>query len=143
MPYENPDSDFSFGLDFNANKNWSIGLSAERNNFFSLRFSYKRGKEEVPRYTYEKIERNKDDDEYTHFRRTLESNGIGVNEMFETKDRKIVGLELSGLSHPSIDIVEEIIMSARNDSGLEQEVVANYKIGSLEAIKNSYNYLGF
>ena len=139
MPYENPDSDFSFGLDFNANKNWSIGLSAERNNFFSLRFSYKRGKEEVPRYTYEKIERNKDDDEYTHFRRTLESNGIGVNEMFETKDRKIVGLELSGLSHPSIDIVEEIIMSARNDSGLEQEVVANYKIGSLEAIKNYEN----
>ena len=30
-------------------------------------------------------------------------------------------------------------MSARNDSGLEQEVVANYKIGSLEAIKNYEN----
>ena len=126
-------------LDFNANKNWTIGLSAERNNFFSLRFSYKRGKGEVPKYAYEKIERNKDDDEYTHFRRTLESNGIGVNEMFETKDRKIVGIELSGLSHPSIDLVEEIIMSARSDSGLEQEVVANYKIGSLEAIKNYEN----
>ena len=30
-------------------------------------------------------------------------------------------------------------MSARRDSGLEQEVVANYKIGSLEAIKNYEN----
>ena len=55
------------------------------------------------------------------------------NEMFETKDRKIVGLEIGGISHPSIDIVEEIIMSARNDSGLEQDVVANYKIENLGA----------
>ncbi len=136
MPYEDSKSDFSFGVDFNANKNWTIGLSAERNNYLSLRFSYKRGKGEVPKYNYEKIDKTKDDDEYTHFRRSLESNGIGVSEMFETKDRKIVGLEISGLSHPSIDIVEEIIMSARNDSGLEQEVVANYKIGNLDAIKN-------
>lgn len=133
MPYENPKSDFSFGIDFNANRNWTIGLSAERNNYLSLRFSYKRGKEQVPKYEYEKIERNSYDDEYTFFRRSLEQNGISINEMFETKDRKIVGLEIGGISHPSIDIVEEIIMSARNDSGLEQDVVANYKIGNLDA----------
>ena len=57
IDYGNPNSDFSFGVDFNANKNWTIGLSAERNNYLSLRFSYKRGKGEVPKYNYEKIDK--------------------------------------------------------------------------------------
>ena len=41
MPYEQRESEFSFGLDYFFNNNFSLGVSFERGGFFSMKFVYK------------------------------------------------------------------------------------------------------
>ena len=66
--------------------------------------------------------------------KNLENNGIGVDKIIK-KDNKL-GIELTQFRHQSLEIIEEILMSSKKDSEIEQEIIPNYKIANLKAIQN-------
>ena len=132
--YGKPNSDFSFGIDYSFNDNFVLGLSFERNDYISLRFNYKRSEAQVKKTNYSKTQRTENVSRFGLFINNLEDNGIGVNKLFKKND--LIGIEVTQFTHPSLDIIEEIILSAKNDSGIEEEIVTNYKIADLAAIQN-------
>lgn len=133
MEYEEPKSNYSIGIDFNIRENFMIGTSFERGNFFSIRFAYKgnNNQNKVHKYKNEKIYNS--DNKYTNFRGYLKDNGIGVNKIIE-KDNKL-GVEITQFSH-NLEVVEEIIMRARQDSKINSTVLVNKRIVDLEAVQN-------
>lgn len=132
--YENESSQISFGFDYSPTKNFTLGLGFERDNFFSLRFSYKGNKESRARYEYERKKSEKSQNKYSNFIDNLNNNGIGVNKL--VKNNNIIGVELTQFQHPSKEILEEIIFSAKTASNIDEEIIANYKIADLDAIQN-------
>ena len=66
--------------------------------------------------------------------KNLENNGIGVDKIIK-KDNKL-GIELTQFRHQSLEIIEEILISSKKDSEIEQEIIPNYKIANLKAIQN-------
>ena len=132
--FERPKQRFNFGIDFNINNNLTVGISSERGNGFSLRFSYKKDENDKPNYAYKPAEKEIDDGKYDRLVKNLENNGIGVDKIIK-KDNKL-GIELTQFRHQSLEIIEEILMSSKKDSEIEQEIIPNYKIANLKAIQN-------
>tara|TARA_B100000963_G_C22638641_1_gene679058 strand:- start:780 stop:2666 length:1887 start_codon:yes stop_codon:yes gene_type:complete len=132
--FERPKQRFNFGIDFNINNNLTVGISSERGNGFSIRFSYKKDENDKPNYAYKPAEKEIDDGKYDRLIKNLENNGIGVEKIIK-KDNKL-GIELTQFRHQSLEIIEEILMSSKKDSEIEQEIIPNYKIANLKAIQN-------
>ena len=133
IEYEIPENQYSFGVDFLANKNFNLGISYERGNTFSLRFTYKNNPQiSNKKYKYKSYETDRETDKYTKLRNNLEKNGIGVTKIIE--DSSSIGLELTQFIHPNFNIIEEIIYAATSDSGIEKEVKTDIKIADLEVI---------
>ena len=135
IEYDIPKSDFSYGIDYKISRNFSIGVFSERNNFFSLKFVYKNSPmKDNPRYRYKRSTKEHSSNKYVNLRRNLENNGIGVNKIFKNQD--IVALEITQFSHTNINTINQIIDTAKKVSNIDEEIIANYKIVDLEAVKN-------
>ena len=130
--YEAPESRTSFGLEYSLNSNFSIGISAERNNYLSLRLAFKQNiLSSKKAYEYKKVQKKEGDNKITNLIKNLESNGLGVNKIFENNET--IGVEITQFSHPNLDIVEEILRTAKGDSGINKEVQVDYRIAELQA----------
>ncbi len=133
IEYEIPNNQYSFGLDFISKRNFNLGLSFERGNTVSFRFSYKNNPlASLKKYSYEPAKVKTDADDYKKLIKNLENNGIGVNKIIETS--KSLGLELTQSIHPNLDVIEEIILAASIDSGIEKEIKTDLKIADLMVI---------
>ncbi len=134
--YEISGSDYSFGIDYAVNNSFTIGISKERDNYISARFVYKNNpNQSVKKYKYKKSEAIKpQDDKYKRLIKNIESNGIGVNKIVESSES--IGLELTQFTHPSLDIIEEIIMSASLDAGIDKNIKTDLRIADLQAQSN-------
>jgi hypothetical protein len=132
--YEKAKSDYSFGIDYAFNDNFTIGIANERNNYISAKFVYKNNpKESIKKYQYKQSEAIKpQDDKYRKLIKNIENNGIGVNKIVETSDS--IGLELTQFTHPSIEIIEEIIASAKMDAGINKNIKKDLRIANLQAV---------
>jgi hypothetical protein len=132
--YEKAKSDYSFGIDYAFNDNFTIGIANERNNYISAKFVYKNNpKESIKKYQYKQSETIKpQDDKYRKLIKNIENNGIGVNKIVETSDS--IGLELTQFTHPSIEIIEEIIASAKMDAGINKNIKKDLRIANLQAV---------
>ena len=141
MPYEERKSELSLGLDFLVNDNFTFGLSAERGNFFSVRFSYKKDKkaQKSTASNYQKVAKRDNQDKYQHFISSVRKNGIGVNELYKNTNKNILGLEITQFKYPNLDFIEEIIMTAKEESGIDEEISTNYTIADLQPIRNFDN----
>ena len=111
-----------------------IGLAHERGNQTTLRFIYRDNpKKSVKIHKYKTSEKiNDNDNKYTKLIKNIEANGIGVNKIIETSDA--IGLELTQFIHPNINIVEEIIASAKFDAGIQKDIKKDIRIADLRAI---------
>jgi len=131
--YEDAKSSISFGMDYQINKNFSVGASKERDNYFSLRFIYKNNPVNSKKtYIYEPAEVKNDWNKYTKLRANLENNGIGVNKIFESSDA--IGIELTQFVHPNLNIIEEIISTAKLESGIKKDIKKDLRIANLQAL---------
>jgi len=132
MPYDEADSEYSFGIDYSFNENFVASFSYERGNFSSLRFVYKNN----PKTTYKKYEykgeNNKNNDKYQNLISNLERNGVGVNKIIESANS--IGLELTQFTHPNLQLVEEIIRQSSRDAGIKKDIKKNLKTANLNAI---------
>tara|TARA_B100000989_G_scaffold256321_1_gene205443 strand:- start:1438 stop:3393 length:1956 start_codon:yes stop_codon:yes gene_type:complete len=131
--YENPDSDFSLGVDYTINDSFIIGASFERGNYLSLRFVYKNNpKTSIRKYEYQEPSATEGEDEYSKLIKSLEKNGIGVNKIFESS--RSIGIELTQFVHSDIKLIEEIISEATTYSGIDKNVQKDIKIANLNAV---------
>ncbi len=131
--FEESKQDFSIGIDINIFENFVIGISNERGNSTSVRFSYKNNsKISRPNYEYKKPKEKSSDNQYVKFIRNLNNNGIGVNKIYEGANN--IGVELSQFTHPNIQIIDEIIRRAANDSGIKKPIKKDLRIADLKAI---------
>ncbi len=130
--YKDSENRISFGADYQLNKNFSIGISSERDNYLSFRFIYKNNPvESRSTYKYEPAEVKNEWNKYTKLRANLENNGIGVNKIIETSDA--IGLELTQFSHPNLNVIEEIISTAKLESGITKDIKKELRIADLKA----------
>ena len=130
--YENSDNRVSLGLDYQLSNNFSIGISYERDSYSSFRFIYKNNPiEPKSTYKYEPAEVKNEWSKYTKLRANLENNGIGVNKIIETSDA--IGLELTQFSHPNLNVIEEIISTAKLESGITKDIKKDLRIADLKA----------
>ena len=133
LSYDLPEYRYSFGLEHTFKNKFTIGLSAQRGNFYSLKFIYR--SDDTPskksNYKYKKTKNDETLDQYENFIKNLESNGVGVNKIVEKGNS--IGVEFSQFTHPSLDIIEEIIMQAKKDSGVEKDIKADFRIANLKA----------
>ncbi len=130
--YDEPNQDFSFGIDINLTKNFTIGISSERGNFTSVKLSYKNDpKKSLPSYEYKQSNHKKTDSKYIRFIRNLNENGIGVNKIHEGANQ--IGIEMSQFAHPNLDIIDEIIRKASFNAGLKKPVKTDLRIADLKA----------
>ena len=132
IEYELPGKRESMGIEYQFNKNLTIGLAKERDNFFSIKFIYKQDASQSNNsYKYKSVEKKEDSSRFRHLIDSLESNGVGVNRILESADT--IGIELTQFSHPNLDIVEEILYSAKKDSGISKDIKYEYRIANLKA----------
>lgn len=131
--YEDSDNEFSYGFDLIINDSFSLGLSQERNSYTSLKFIYKNNPtKRTNSYTYVPAEVKSNWNNYTKLIANLENNGIGVNKITESADS--IGLELTQFTHSNIEIIEEIILSAKLDSGITKNLRKDLRIANLKAL---------
>ena len=131
--YENPKSDYSFGIDYSFNENLSIGVAFERGNYSSLRFIYKNNPISAKqKYKYKKSNQEDEENKYNRLINNLEKNGIGVNKILENTSS--IGLELTQFTHPNLRVIEEIIKEASFEAGIEKDIRKNIKIANLDAV---------
>ena len=136
--YENSKSSLSFGIDYQINNNLSIGLAQERNNYTSIRFVYKNNPSQTfNRYKYKKPEFKDSEDKFIKLRKNLENNGIGVNKIIESSNA--IGLELTQFAHPNLNIIEDIISTAKNEAGISKEIKKDLRIANLQAVSEYDN----
>ena len=132
--YEDSGIPLSLGMNFIYSKNLTFGISFERNNYLSLNFSFKRDAGNYVSFEYTEPEKIETENRTERFISNLNANDIGVNKIIEKGNA--IGIEVTQFTHPSIEIIEEIIMIAKNESGLTKEVITNYKIANLDVEKN-------
>jgi len=131
--YEIPQKDFSYGIDFTIGKSLAIGLSSERGNYTSFKFIYKDNPSKTStNYKYKKAELKNTDGKYAKLIKSIEANGIGVNKILETSNA--IGLELTQFTHPNLDIVEDIIMSASYDAGIDKPIKKDLRVATLQGV---------
>jgi len=132
MPYDEPNSNYSLGIDYSFNKNLVLGFSYERGNFASLKFIYKNNpKSSFKKYEYQG-EPNEGDDKFKNLITNLERNGVGVNKVIEKANS--IGLDLTQFTHTNLQLVEEIIQQASKDAGIKKEIKKNLKTVNLSAV---------
>ena len=132
IDFELPSREISFSFEYNLSKNLTIGLARERDNFYSLKFIYKTdAKSKENAYKYSNVKYDKSMDKYGNFIKKLQSNGIGVNRIIEKADS--IGIEISQFTHPNLDLVEEILMTAKMDSGIKKDIKTDIRIADLQA----------
>ncbi len=135
IDYQVPSTRASIGLEYNVFKNFTVGLVKERGNFFSLKFILKQdASSSSDPYKYKKVNRKKNQSNYTHFINSLSKNGLGVNKIIESAEE--VGIEITQFSHPNLDIIEEIIYKAKKDSGITKNIKSDYRIADLDVYSN-------
>ena len=132
--FEEPKERLSFGIDYSVNDNFTVGLSSERGNGFSLKFIYKKNENAKPKYSYKPVEEDLNGNKYNSLIKNLENNGVGVNKIIQNGNK--LGIELTQYRHQSLDIIEEILMSSKKDSQIDQEILPNYRIANLRAVEN-------
>ena len=137
IDYEMPASRSSLGVEYTLNSNFTFGINRERDNFISLKFIYKKNvANSSNNYRYKKInkKRKKNINDYDHLIDSLEANGIGVNRIIENANS--IGLELTQFNHSNLNIIEDIIYSAKNDSGIKKDIRTDLRIANLQASSN-------
>tara|TARA_A100001388_G_scaffold275945_1_gene262500 strand:+ start:2082 stop:4028 length:1947 start_codon:yes stop_codon:yes gene_type:complete len=135
--YEKSSIPISFGINYLHSKNLTFGMSFERNNYFSLNFTFKRDAAKYVSFEYTEPEEIETKNRTERFISNLNANNIGVNKIIEKGNA--IGVEITQFTHPSIEIIEEIIMTARNESGLKKEIIPNYTVANLDVEKNFGN----
>ena len=133
VPFRIPENDFSFGVDYLINDNFSIGFSYERGDYASLKFVYKNN----PVKTYQQSEyargdRRRGDNQYTQLINNLEENGIGVKKLTESAGS--IGLQLTQVIHPNLQVVEQIIAQSARDAGITKDIKKDIEIANLLAV---------
>ena len=134
VPFREPKSDFSFGFDYLINDNFSIGMSLERGDYASFKFVYKND----PVKTYEQSQytrgdRRRGDNKYTQLINNLEENGIGVKKL--SRNANSIGLQLTQVMNPNLQIVEDIIAQSARDAGITEDIVKDIEIANLLAVQ--------
>tara|TARA_Y100000746_G_C15455359_1_gene429012 strand:- start:77 stop:1915 length:1839 start_codon:yes stop_codon:yes gene_type:complete len=131
--YEKSNNKISLGLDYKLNKNFSLGMSFERDSYSSIRFVYKNNSlSSGTKYKYEPAETKNEWNKFTKLRANLENNGIGVNRIIETSDA--IGIELTQFTHPNLNVIEEIILEAKFNSGISKDIKKDLRIANLRAL---------
>ena len=135
IEYEQPSSEYSFGIDYAINDNFSIGLSHERGAYSSIKFLYKNNTTKaIKKYKYKKATSIRNNDtKYQKFIKNLENNNIGINKILENKN--LIGVELTQYQHSNIETIEEIIKSSAIDSGITKDIKKDLRTANLIAIK--------
>ena len=135
--FQEPKKDFSYGFDFKLSDNFTIGFASERGNASTIRLIYKNNpKISRPPHKYKKPNYKETDSKYIKFIKNINENGIGVNKIIETPDA--IGVELTQFTHPSLDIIDEIIKRASYEAGIKKEVKTDLRIANLKA-KTEYD----
>jgi hypothetical protein len=135
IKYDTRESDYSFGIEYQPSKNYLIGMSFERGSYLSLKFNFKSDpKDTLKTYQYKPAEELEGDGAYKKLIKNLEENGIGVKKIIE--DRTKIGIEVSQFTHPSLEIMEEIIYTATKNSQLKKEVTVDYVTANLKVSSN-------
>lgn len=133
--FEKASNRASYAIEYSPTKNYTIGLSSERDNYLSLKFIYKQDASSSDKsFKYQKVKKDPELNKYGQLIKNLESNGIGVNKIRESSSS--LGIEISQFIHPNLDIVEEILMTATQQSGIDKDVKADYRIANLQAYSN-------
>tara|TARA_B100000963_G_scaffold66532_1_gene54703 strand:- start:211 stop:2184 length:1974 start_codon:yes stop_codon:yes gene_type:complete len=133
VPFRKPKSEFSFGFDYLINNNFSIGISFERGDYATFKFVYKND----PVKTYQKSEYargdlREGDNKYTQLINNLEENGIGVKKL--TRSANSIGLQLTQVIHPNLQVVEDIIAQSARDAGITEDIKKDIEIANLLAV---------
>ena len=133
VPFRIPENDFSFGVDYLITDNLSIGVSYERGDYASFKFVYKNN----PVKTYQQSEYTRGrlregDNQYTQLINNLEENGIGVKKL--TRNANSIGLQLTQVIHPNLQVVEQIIAQASRDAGITEDIKKDIEIANLLAV---------
>ncbi len=132
-PYPRRESDFSYGLDYLINDNFSLGGSYERGGFFSVKFVYKNNpKQTVKKYDFQEANISKNDSRITKLIKNLESNGIAVSRISETS--RSLGLELSQVIHPDLNLVRDIISTSLDNAGIDKSFKTNIDVANLRGV---------
>ena len=132
IDYEIPSKRESMAIEYQFNKNFTIGLAKERDNFFSIKFIYKQDSSiSNSSYKYKKVAKKAGDSNFNHLIDSIEANGVGVNRILETADS--IGIELTQFTHPNLDIIEEILYSAKKDAGINKDIKYEARIADLQA----------
>ena len=128
---KNPSKRISTAVEYKYNDNLTFAISNERDDYFSFKFIYKRNAtKDTGNYDYEKQDINTDN-RFDLLIRGLEGNGIGVDQIFETSD--FIGLRVTQFQYNNGDDIEDIIMSAKKDSGIKKPFKTDYSIAGLDA----------
>ncbi len=133
VPFRIPENDFSFGLDYLITDSFSIGVSYERGDYASFKFVYKNN----PVKTYQQSEYTRGrlregDNQYTQLINNLEENGIGVKKL--SRNANSIGLQLTQVIHPNLQVVEQIIAQASRDAGITEDIKKDIEIANLLAV---------
>ena len=135
IEFAKPQSRISYGLDYRFSDNFILSISRERDNYFALKFQYKQDtKKQRPRQNYKEVILNPKVSKYEKLTRNLRNNGLGVNKVIK-KDEQLA-IEISQYTHTNLDEIENIIYEAKKSSGVDEEILTNYKIADLTAIEN-------
>lgn len=139
IDYDNPKSEYSFGIDYLFNKNFVVGMSFERGNFASFRFTYKQNAaKSTKKYKYQPLDNEeKTEDKYLNLVNSIQKNNIGVNKIIENND--FIGIEVTQFTHPNLNLIEEILMSSKKENNIKKDLKVEYRIADLKAYQNT-NY---
>tara|TARA_S200000501_G_scaffold38392_1_gene31527 strand:- start:2212 stop:4185 length:1974 start_codon:yes stop_codon:yes gene_type:complete len=141
VPFRIPENDFSLGVDYLINDNFSIGFSFERGDYASFKFVYKNNPVKTYQTTeYARGDRRRGDNQYTQLINNLEENGIGVKKL--TENAGSIGLQLTQVIHPNLQVVEQIIAQSARDAGITKDIKKDIEIANLLAVSeldDSYN----
>ena len=134
LPFRIPESDFSFGLDYLITDRFSIGVSYERGDYASFKFVYKNNPVKTfQQNQYARGDRRRGDNKYTQLINNLEENGIGVRKL--TRNANSIGLQLTQVINPNLQIVEDIIAQSARDAGITEDIVKDIEIANLIAVQ--------
>ena len=133
-----PSSRISYALEYSYNKNLTFGISSEREDYFSIKLIYKKNAASSKNeQKYKKIPKSKNENKYSYFIKNLESNGIGVNKIYEKADS--IGVEFTQFSLPNLDLIEDIIYQSKTDAGIDKDIKKEYRIANLQAFSDINN----
>ena len=134
VPFRRPKEDFSFGIDYLITDNFSIGVSYERGDYASFKFVYKNNPVQTfQQNQYARGDRRRGDNKYTQLINNLEENGIGVKKL--TRNANSIGLQLTQVINPNLQVVEDIIAQSARDAGITEDIVKDIEIANLIAIQ--------